>query len=373
MKKQLRIFEYVFDERDLEETFGIALVKQPAIQKFWRLFARSPRPGQSVELTLAPTKLKGVLFGALVVPNQNIYRRDAQGEYVVRFSEDDTWRLYTFLNKRLLDGGDVFFNLEHRDRLPVKARLTSVVYKQDGDALDGLGYDDYPAGSVFIAVKLEDPNVLHSLAANGKIRGFSLQMMCGLRPTGETVAYSERNNTVVTKLSKPTYNNASMNRLLTKVLEALSLSSDPAVKAAATQAMVQLAASELALADGRLLVQEEDGTVYLVTRSEEGDMAEIAPAGEHQLADGRTVKVVYTLEIVEPAADPTPDPTPEPEPVATAESELAALRAELAEVKARLAKNKPAPAKVAGAPAKPAHAPNTLSNAAFLNTLYPRS
>lgn len=169
------VIEYVLGE---EEEFGlkaISIVDTPAIGEHFIMLAKQEK------MMLAKVADEQVLVGALLIPDQRIYRRDDTGYEFEMFVSAET---ITKLSRRFMQQEHQNeITLQHEDKLiniGVREMWLVADPKKDKSAVYGF---DYPVGTLMAAVHVEDKSQWESLK-DSDVKGFSVEMM--LKPKEDT-------------------------------------------------------------------------------------------------------------------------------------------------------------------------------------------
>jgi len=144
----------------------IALVDNPAIQVGWIAFA-----DQDIKYAIE-SEDERIVFGAVLIPNQKIYRRfDGIGECYVMASE-----------QAIRQTRDKFFKNKNTDMVSadhggqkVQAYLVeSFISNSKRGMPSPKPFDRLPDGTLFMSYKIEDENIWADVKS-GKFLGFSLE------------------------------------------------------------------------------------------------------------------------------------------------------------------------------------------------------
>ena len=179
----MRIVEYVLDEEKEDSGVNaVSLVDAPAIESDFILLSKENK----VELKVIE---RGLLMGALLIPNKPILRRDENGdEYYIYFSKETLRKvLYRFMKTQ--KQGKV--TLQHQVDVPEgQAFLTEIWEKEDEVHDKSVMYGiDAPVGSLIGSMKVDNPELL-TLAKEGKINGFSIEGLFADRSEFSKVEYN---------------------------------------------------------------------------------------------------------------------------------------------------------------------------------------
>lgn len=183
MDKQLELREYVLGE---DEEFGlkaISIVDNPAIGEAFIMLA------EQKQIHLAKVEDEQVLVGALLIPDQRIYRSDESGEYEMFVSGDTIKELsHRFMRQEFQNQ----ITLQHEEQLiNIGVREIWLVAdpKKDKSAVYGF---NYPVGTLMASVKVEDSKQWESLK-DSDVKGFSVEMMLAPKDKKELSAIETLN------------------------------------------------------------------------------------------------------------------------------------------------------------------------------------
>lgn len=168
---ELPLYEMYLDGSDMDGIWGIALVDDPAIERNW--LAMSKQPDQQIKFS--EVKDKQELVGAVLIPDQEIYREDYFGNpYKVKFTAQQIKAAgKKFMKMRLTNA----FNLDH-DKSVSDVYAFEMWYVGRNDKLYSLSSDFtpelYPEGTLMISVAVENKEVWQRIKA-GDWKGFSME------------------------------------------------------------------------------------------------------------------------------------------------------------------------------------------------------
>ena len=163
----MNVIEYRIDEEDEDSgVFAISLVNQPAIESDFITL-------NSIKVDLKVTdEERGLLMGAVLIPNKPIFRRDADGEeYNIYFSKETVRKASELYLKR---GFQSSTTLEHRQKLKDNFIVETWIKEDDVHDKSVKFGIDAPVGSWLASIKISDPEVM-KLAKSGVINGFSIE------------------------------------------------------------------------------------------------------------------------------------------------------------------------------------------------------
>ena len=172
--KDLKEIEYILGE---EEDFGlqaISIVDEPAIGEAFVMLAKQE------PVYLAKDSDKQLLIGALLIPEQRIYRRNNEGEEFNMFVTQET--INDLTQKFMRDGNQNEFTLQHEEKLidlSVQEIWLVADSKKDKSAVYGF---NYPIGTLMAITHVKDSEQWQSLK-DSDVKGYSVEMLLQPRKT----------------------------------------------------------------------------------------------------------------------------------------------------------------------------------------------
>jgi hypothetical protein len=164
---EIEVIELLIDEDiELSGVNAMSVVEHPAIESDFVALA-----AQRVELAEVD-KEKRILMGPALIPNKKIYRRNAQEEYYIFFSEDTVRRASELF---FIKGNQSNSTLEHEVTLNGLTVVESWIVEDpihDKSAKYGL---KVPVGTWMISMKVENDNIWNDYVKTGLVKGFSLE------------------------------------------------------------------------------------------------------------------------------------------------------------------------------------------------------
>ena len=257
----------------LSSLFAAAFVKRPAIEEGFVFLSKE---GKKTRTQFLFAEEKGIVYTPVLIPEQRIPRLDEDGnEYMVYFTAETIEQLNRDFQKA---GFITNWNLEHNDaaKLEDVAVVESWIkadMKSDKSLVVGLS-EDLPVGTLFWGIEVKNEELKEKIR-NKEVEGISIE------------ADLERE----VKLNK----NNIMNEIKLKVDEILTkLSIKP------TEKTEEVKLGEIPLEGGEVILYFEGDepsadTVFYI----DAEMTQLAPEGEHTLADGSVIRVDSMGMIVE--------------------------------------------------------------------------
>lgn len=289
MDKKLPIYKCAVRTANTPGIMAVSFVDYPAIESNFVALKK--------HVKLSINKQKQLLTGALLIPDQLIYRNDTDlGEYYITFSADEIERIAF----KMMRTGIALSTTTHQHEKPLKGNYLAELWivrdtKQDKSVVLGLG--ELPAGTLVVSYKIEDPAYWRNEVLTGNVKGFSLEGLFDFK------------NLNMSKKQKPAAKPAAKPK--GKGIPAF-------FRAVATYLEGETVAEAEGVAEEAAKDETDSGTPYLIFELAEGGEAwvdeegfctleggEQMPAGEHALADGNVIVIDDSgmLVVTQPEAD----------------------------------------------------------------------
>lgn len=163
--KKIKVIEYGIDDAGLLGVFAISVVEQPAIGVDFVALSEQ----HSVKFK---EDFRGLLYGALLIPDQLIYRRDdkTEEEYYVKYSKDTIRAIaYNYLKQNMTNNATV----EHAKVVEGVSLVETWIIEGENDKSKNFGFD-LPEGTWFGCMKVENDEVKQQIQ-NKEVLGFSIE------------------------------------------------------------------------------------------------------------------------------------------------------------------------------------------------------
>lgn len=298
---------------DITGIYAISFVDLPANEVDF-VALKNNRP-----VYLDKNSKKQVLTGVILKPEQLIYRNSTQlGEYYIKFSADQIEKIA----QKMMKTGVALYNTTHQHESQLKGNYLTelwIVENPDIDKSKALGFQDLPKGTLMCSYKIEDKSYWDNEVMSGNVRGFSLEGIFS-----QELDMSKITNTKSVNMKKKKFNFNAVKRgaLLLAGLTREELSDIESIEEEDTTQSSE-AYLEFTLKDGKIVKVDDTGYATL-----DGEQM---PAGEHPLADGNILVVDENGNFVETKESSAAKTDPEE---ATAKDAL--RKANLAKVKQKL-------------------------------------
>lgn len=161
------------------ETYAISLVEAPAIEEDFVALAK-----QEEEQVFLKKDEKHMVYGAVLVPDKDIYRNDGEREYYISFTTESIERMSQDFMKEYRQHE---VTLDHEDTANevcvVESWIKSDLYKDKSVAL-GLN-QELPVGTWFAGMKVNNIETWERIKS-GELKGFSVESMISLEEFSKT-------------------------------------------------------------------------------------------------------------------------------------------------------------------------------------------
>lgn len=256
------------------ETYAISMVEMPAIEEDFVALAK-----QEEEKVFLQSDEKHMVYGAVLVPEKDIYRNDGEKEYYLSFSKESIEKMSQDFMKEYRQHE---ITVDHEDNANevcvVESWIKADLYKDKSVAL-GLN-PELPVGTWFAGMKVNNVDVWERVKA-GELKGFSVESMISLEEFGKQ---NENNMNIETN------DEMFFSKLKNAIKEVLST-----------------------------IAMSKDGEIEPVNDIDLSSNSGVT--NDPQFVEKNLPIIMEELEDAEPAPEPTPEPAPEPEPVVEPEPE----------------------------------------------------
>jgi len=163
----MRIIELIIDENDEQSGIdAVSVVKSPAIEENFVALNK-----HEIELKEVDTE-KRILMGAALVPNKQIYRRNAKNEeYYIYFSADTIRKASELFLMRSNQNNATY---EHEKKLKGLSVVESWIIEDEKKDKSNLYGFSLPKGTWMISMKVNNEEVWNDVK-EGKVKGFSIE------------------------------------------------------------------------------------------------------------------------------------------------------------------------------------------------------
>jgi len=187
--KKIKVIEYGIDEGGLLGVYAISVVEQPAIGVDFVALSEQ----HNVKFK---EDFRGLLYGALLIPDQLIYRRndETNEEYYVKYSKDTIRAIaYNYLKQANQNNATV----EHAKVVDGVSLVETWIIEGENDKSKNFGFD-LPEGTWFGCMKVENEEVKQQIQ-NKEVLGFSIEGRFGV---SKEMYLSEQQPTLIEELEQ---------------------------------------------------------------------------------------------------------------------------------------------------------------------------
>lgn len=286
------VYNCLIDENTEDQSgiYAISFVDVPANEIDFVALAKQPK----LELLNRDSK-KQILTGVVLRPDQLIYRNDSRGEYYIQFSAEQIEKIA----QKMMRTGIALHHTTHQHQNPLEGNYLTelwIVENPQHDKSQALGFADLPKGTLMCSYKIADKHYWDTQVMTGNVKGFSLEGFFFQEIKKNNMNKSVTNQNRNEKMNQ---RNKKSGTLLSRISQ-FFLDIQAVEKADATTSGTAYVI--FSLADGKEVYIDADG---FATLNEEQ-----LPAGEHPLADGNILIVDEQGQFIETkeAATVTTDP-----------------------------------------------------------------
>ena len=168
----LPLFELVIDESAEAGVKAVALVDNPAIEVDWVAFNEADKNKFNF---ITESEEKRIVFGALMIPDLQIYRRNQDGyEFNVVFSKDT---IYQIRERFMREKRTAETNAQHIASIAFDDVYMVETFIKDSQrgVMPPEQFQDLPDGTWFGAFKVDNDQVWNDFVKTGLFKGFSVE------------------------------------------------------------------------------------------------------------------------------------------------------------------------------------------------------
>lgn len=280
MEKRIPLYQAKISDVDNTGIYAISFVDFPANEQNFVALKKA----QPVKLKL--NRQKQILTGAVLIPDQVIYRHDARlGEYYIKFSAEDIEKIA----QKMMKSGVALSTTTHQHETPLTGNYLVelwVVKDPKRDKSVALGLGEFPEGTLVASYKIEDKSYWRNEVLAGKVNGFSLEGIFNFNNISMKKAQ--------TKAAKPAAKGPKLSAfgLALQKLGIPVLMEGDTVEEAENLADVA-DADEVNAGKPFIIFELQDGGEIWIDGEGFATLAgeEQAPAGEHALSDGNYIVI----------------------------------------------------------------------------------
>jgi hypothetical protein len=263
-------YKVMFNEEDNEGVYAVSLVSDPAIGvQFITL-------SQQKEIQLATiNEEQRILLGAVLIPNQPIYRNQDGHEFNIVFPAETIKQVQQNFSRQGYQNNST---IEHSGTQIEDVTFVETWIKEDEvhDKSTMYGFNE-PVGTWFAAMKVNNEDIWNNYVKTGKVKGFSIDGVFDMEKVNLNSNYM------------------SLESIVNAIKDGFA-----SVKLSSETEQVEVTMSTMMLKDGVTVLEAESFEagmpVFIV--AENGDKVP-APIGEHELEDGRVLVITEEGMIAE--------------------------------------------------------------------------
>ena len=150
------------------ETLAVSFVTEPAIEETFVALKK-----EKEDMVYLSTNEKHMCYGAVCVPDKEIYRNDASGEYTITFSKESIEKMSQNFMKNYRQGNVTLQHQEEADNVTMVESWIKTDMEKDKSVALGLN-PNLPIGTWFAGYKVNDVDVWERVKS-GELRGYSIE------------------------------------------------------------------------------------------------------------------------------------------------------------------------------------------------------
>jgi hypothetical protein len=166
-EEEVKVIEYTIDDSGYLGVHAMSLVENPAIEVDFVALSKT----RKVQQAAVEEGERKMVYGAVMLPEQLIYRVDAVGrEYYCKYSKETINKIAQEYLKRNMHHNS---NLEHEIPIAGCTVVESWITEGQFDKSQNFGFN-FPEGTWCIGMKIDNDEVWQSIK-QGDVKGFSLE------------------------------------------------------------------------------------------------------------------------------------------------------------------------------------------------------
>jgi hypothetical protein len=263
-------YKVMFNEEENDGVYAVSLVSDPAIGvQFITL-------SQQKEIQLATiNEEQRILLGAVLIPNQPIYRNQDGHEFNIVFPAETIKQVQQNFSRQGYQNNST---IEHSGDNLEDVTFVETWIKMDEvhDKSVHYGFNE-PIGTWFAAMKVNNEEIWNNYVKTGKVKGFSIDGVFDMEKVNLKSEYMN------------------INEIVNAIKDGFA-----SIKLSNETEQVEVTMSTMMLKDGVTVLEAEsfDAGVPVFIVAENGDKVP-APIGEHELEDGRILVITEEGMIAE--------------------------------------------------------------------------
>jgi hypothetical protein len=273
----METYKVLFNEQENEGVYAISLVSDPAIEVQFVTLSKQK------EIKLATiNEEQRILLGAVLIPNQPIYRNQDGHEFNIVFPKETIKQVQHNFSQQGYQNNST---IEHSGESIPNVTFVETWIKEDEvhDKSTMYGFNE-PVGTWYAAMKVNNDEIWNDYVKTGKVKGFSIDGVFDMEKVNLKSEINMNLETIVNAIKEG--------------FASVKLSSE--AEQVEVVETVEVSLMTMMLKDGVTVLEAEafepDQSVMIV--AENGDKVP-APIGEHELEDGRILVITEEGKIAE--------------------------------------------------------------------------
>lgn len=287
MAKKIKKYKVGIDS----ETYAISLVDSPAIEEEF-VALKKEEDKQQVFLE-ADTKY--MVYGAVLVPDKDIYRNDGEREFYISFTKESIEKMSQDFMKEYRQKEVTLDHEEAANEVTVvESWIKADLFKDKSVAL-GLN-EQLPVGTWFAGMKVNNIETWERIKA-GELRGFSVESLISLEEFGK-----QNENNMDTNETNDMNFWTKMKEVLAEVFTSTSMSARPEEELVAETNEQKAEMIETEMESEEVVTDVAEPTVETTTVSDEHGTYEVTDKGD-DIIEIKPVETVEEPKVEEPKED----------------------------------------------------------------------
>ena len=265
----METYKVLFNEEENEGVYAISLVQDPAIEVQFVTLSKQK------EIKLATiNEEQRILLGAVLIPNQPIYRNVDGHEFNILFPKETIKQVQHNFSQQGYQNNST---IEHSGKQIENVTFVETWIKEDEvhDKSVHYGFNE-PVGTWYAAMKVNNDEIWNDYVKTGKVKGFSIDGVFDMEKVNLKSEINMNLETIVNAIKEG--------------FASVKLSNETEQVEVVETVEVEMA--QMKLKDGVTILEAESfeagQAVFIV--AENGDKVP-APIGEHELEDGKILVI----------------------------------------------------------------------------------
>ncbi len=265
----METYKVLFNEQENDGVYAISLVSDPAIEVQFVTLSKQK------EIKLATiNEEQRILLGAVLIPNQPIYRVQDGHEFNIVFPKETIKQVQQNFSQQGYQNNST---IEHSGQQIENVTFVETWIKEDEihDKSVMHGFNE-PIGTWYAAMKVNNDEIWNDYVKTGKVKGFSIDGVFDMEKVNLKTEINMNLETIVNAIKQG--------------FESVKLSNE--TEQVEVVETIEVAMMTMMLKDGVTILEAESfeaGQSVMIV-AENGDKVP-APIGEHELEDGRILVI----------------------------------------------------------------------------------